>query len=79
MFSGANSDKPVGDVSFKAEMKTTIARAFELFISDKMSQGLDGGVLKKYERELGRFSQFMSRRSRQFPHEILEQGVLSST
>jgi len=69
-FAGANSDKPVGDVSIKAEVKATIERAIELFISDKKSQGLDGDVLKKYERELGRFSQFMSRRSRQFPHEI---------
>jgi transposase InsO family protein len=34
------------------------------------SQGLDGGMLKKYEREPGRFSDFMARRSRYFPSAI---------
>jgi integrase/recombinase XerD len=31
---------------------------------------MDGDVLKKYERELGRFTEFMSKRGFFFPHEI---------
>ncbi len=45
-------------------------RAVELFLSDKRSQGLETAVLKKYERELGRLTGFMARRSRHFPREI---------
>jgi hypothetical protein len=69
-FRAADRTNPVGEVSIEAESAVTIERAVELFLSDKRSQGLDGGVLGKYERELGRFSDFMARRSRHFPHEI---------
>jgi integrase/recombinase XerD len=61
---------PLGTVTIEAETVSTIERAIALFLSDKRSQGLDGGVLKEYERELGRFGDFMARRSRYFPHEI---------
>jgi integrase/recombinase XerD len=69
-FRTADPTKPLGAITVQAESSKTIERAVELFLSDKRSQGLDGGVLKKYERELGRFSDFMARRSRYFPHEI---------
>jgi hypothetical protein len=42
----------------------------ELFLSDKRSQGLDEDVLKKYDRELTRFREFMVKRSKFFPREI---------
>ncbi|WP_353070999.1 tyrosine-type recombinase/integrase [Tunturiibacter gelidoferens] len=48
----------------------TIERAIELFLSDKGSQGIDSDVLKKYDRELMRFRQFMEKRSKLFPREI---------
>ena len=48
----------------------TISRTIELFISNKRTQGLAGNALKKYERELGRFEEFMAKRGRYFPHEI---------
>jgi integrase/recombinase XerD len=39
-------------------------------LSDKRSQGLDEDVLKKYDRELTRFADFMAKRSKFFPLEI---------
>ncbi|WP_348266518.1 site-specific integrase [Edaphobacter sp. DSM 109919] len=70
IFRSADTANPVGTVTVEGEGKATIERAVELFLSDKRSQGLDSEVLKKYERELGRFSDFMKRRSRYFPSEI---------
>lgn len=40
------------------------------FIKDKRSQGLDEGFVRRYERELGRMSDFMKRRNNLFPCEI---------
>jgi len=60
----------VGAARIEAKSHKTIERSIELFISDKRSQGMDAGVLKKYERELGRFKDFMSGQSKFFPHEI---------
>ncbi len=69
-FRAADPTKPITSVTVEGETGTTIARAVELFLSSKKSQGLDGDVLKKNKRELGRFSDFMSGRSRHFPREI---------
>jgi len=66
----ADPTKPIDEVTIAAQSRPDIARAVELFISSKRSQGLEGGVLKKYERELGRFVEFMGKRARFFPHEI---------
>ena len=69
-FAGSDAAKTVEAVKLEAKAAPTIERAVELFLSDKRSQGLETAVLKKYERELGRFSGFMAKRSRHFPREI---------
>jgi len=43
-FRGADPENEIEDVCIKAETKTTIERAVELFVSDKKSQGLDDGI-----------------------------------
>jgi integrase/recombinase XerD len=53
-----------------ADDHKTIARAVELFLSEKKTEGVNGGVLKKYERELGRFKDFLHNRSVFFPSDI---------
>lgn len=68
-FAGSDPAKPVDAVKLESKSAPTIERAVELFLSDKRSQGLETAVLKKYERELGRFSGFMAKRSRHFPRE----------
>lgn len=50
--------------------RKTIARAIELFLLERKTGGLNGGVLKKYERELGRLQDFLAPRSKFFPSEI---------
>jgi len=57
-------------VTIQPDTKKTIKRAIELFITDKRTHGMSAGVLKKYERELGRFDEFMAKRSKFLPHEI---------
>lgn len=54
----------------EAESAITIATAAQLYLSDKQSQGINPGVVQKYRRELDRFSEFMLRRSKHFPHEV---------
>lgn len=49
---------------------TTTNKAKDLFIKDKRGQNVTEELLKKYERELIRFDNFMSQRSKFFPHEI---------
>jgi integrase/recombinase XerD len=66
----AGPANPVDSVLLEVQSRKTTERAIELFLSDKKSQGLESSVLKKYERELGRFEDFMSKRSRLFPHDI---------
>jgi integrase len=51
-------------------VRPTIERAVELFLSDKLTQGLDPTAHKKHKRELGRLVEFMSRRGKFFPQEI---------
>jgi len=74
-FEAADPGKPIGEVTVQANTRATIERAIQLFISDKRSQGMNEGVLKKYERELGRFKEFMWKRSRFFPHEIALEDI----
>jgi hypothetical protein len=74
-FRAADPTKPVTSLTVGGDSRPTIERAVTLFVSSKRSQGLDDGVLKKYDRELGRFAEFMSKRSRFFPHEIRLEDV----
>ena len=69
-FAEADPATPVGAVKLEAKAATTIERAVELFLSDKRSQGLDTDLLKKYDRELTRLSDFMAKRTRFLPREI---------
>jgi integrase/recombinase XerD len=69
-FAAADPMHPVEAVRLEAQSGKTIERGIELFLSDKRSQGLDSDVLKKYDRELGRFEEFMAKRSKFFPREI---------
>jgi integrase/recombinase XerD len=68
-FRAADPTKPL-TVAIEPQSRNTITRAVELFVKSKRSSVLEAGVLKKYERELGRFDEFMGKRSRYFPHEI---------
>src|SRR5438067_7295390 len=69
-YEAADPTKPIDEVTVAARARPDITRAVELFVSSKRSQGLEDGVLKKYDRELGRFTDFMGERARFFPHEI---------
>jgi integrase/recombinase XerD len=69
-FAAADPAHPVQAVRLEEQSGKTIERGIELFLSDKRSQGLDSDVLKKYDRELGRFKEFMAKRSKFFPREI---------
>jgi len=53
-----------------ADARKTVARAVELFLSEKQTEGVNGAVLKKYARELGRFKEFLENRSQFFPSDI---------
>jgi integrase/recombinase XerD len=66
-FRGTNSAERIASVSVRIESRPTIDRAADLFISDKVSQGIDPTAEKKYKRELGRFSEFMAKRAKLFP------------
>jgi integrase/recombinase XerD len=65
-FRAADPNQPVEAVKLESQSSRTIESAIELFISSKRSQGLDGGVLKKYVRELGRLKDFIAKRSKFF-------------
>jgi len=52
------------------DTRKTIARAVELFLLEKKTEGVKGGVLKKYQRELARLVSFLEGRSKFFPAEI---------
>src|SRR5258708_1719321 len=69
-FRAADPTQPIGAVQLQAESRPTIEKAVQLFLSDKQSQGLDPTAYKKHQRELGRFSEFMAKRGKFFPHEI---------
>lgn len=69
-FKNATAAESNGAVAVQAVTRPTIDKAIQLFIIDKRSQGLDANFLKRYERELGRMSDFMASRSVLFPTEI---------
>ena len=69
-FKFADPAKPIETMTVVADSRKTIEQATRLFVSDKRSQGIDSDVLKKYERELERFDNFMKKQSLFFPHEI---------
>lgn len=50
--------------------RQTIERAVELFIANKKAQGVDGQVIKKYDRELKRLNVFCVAKSKLFVSEI---------
>ena len=61
---------PRANVALQAHTPKTIEQVAQLFVTDKRTQGIESDVLKKYERELLRFSEFMANRSKFFPSEI---------
>jgi integrase/recombinase XerD len=54
----------------RRESRATVARAVELFLVDKQSQGIDSTAYKKHVRELGRFAEHCSRSGLLFVDEI---------
>src|SRR5579859_7623633 len=50
--------------------KPTITKAKETFIAGKRNQGLTEKLVNKFVLELGRFDEFMEKRSKFFPSEI---------
>jgi integrase/recombinase XerD len=69
-FKAADPSQPLSPIAVQAQSRPTIEKAIELYLSDKLTQGLDPTAYKKHVRELGRFSDFMSKRGKFFPHEI---------
>ena len=67
---GATSDAPAGGVAVQTVSRPTLQKAIELFLSDKRSQGLSEHFVSRYELELGRMREFISRRGIFFPNEI---------
>ena len=53
--------------------RKTVARAVELFLLEKKTEGVKAGVLKKYERELARLNSFLEKQSKFFPSEITKE------
>lgn len=68
-FAVADPSKPI-ETTTQSESRPTIKRAVELFLSDRLTQGIDPTAYKKHVRELDRFTDFMSKRGKFFPHEI---------
>ena len=58
------------DVKVQQATRQTIESAIEIFLSDKLTQGLDPTAHTKHKRELGRLNEFMTKRGKIFPHEI---------
>jgi len=69
-FKAADPNQPLPSIAVQAASRPTIEKAIELYLSDKLTQGLDPTVYKKHVRELDRFSDFMNKRGKFFPHEI---------
>jgi site-specific recombinase XerD len=53
--------------------RKTTERAVELFLLEKRTEGVKGGVLRKYERELARLNSFLEDRSKFFPSDITKE------
>jgi hypothetical protein len=69
-FPAADRTQPIEAVKIECRSAKRSSGGVELFLSEKRSQGLDEHVLKKYDRELTRFREFMAKRSKFFPREI---------
>jgi len=65
-----NANPAKAAASATPETSKTLDAAIELFIASKRTQGITAGVISKFVRELGRLSDFMSKRSKYFPAEI---------
>jgi len=59
-----------GDVKLQTVTRPTVEKAIELFLSDKRSQGLSAHFVSRYELELGRMRDFLTRKSIFFPDQI---------
>jgi integrase/recombinase XerD len=62
-------------VTLESCTRTTTKRAIDLFITDKRTSGMTEQVIRKYERELGRFEAFMEKRSKFLPHDITAEDI----
>jgi integrase/recombinase XerD len=62
-------------VNMEPSTRATIKRAVDLFVTDKRTSGMTEQVIRKYERELGRFDSFMAKRSKFLPHDITAEDI----
>lgn len=53
--------------------RKTIDGAVDLFLLEKKTEGVKGGVYKKYDRELHRLASFMEARSKFFPADMTKE------
>jgi integrase/recombinase XerD len=60
---------PLGE-AVPANGTKTLSQAVEVFLADKNSQGLNEGVIKKYERELARLQEFLGQQAKFHVREI---------
>jgi integrase/recombinase XerD len=67
--------QPPPAVPVETESQPTIGLTVQRFLGDKKTQGLTVNVLRKYERELGRFAAFMTKRSHLFPRDIGSEDI----
>jgi integrase/recombinase XerD len=66
---------PTKPIHLESDSRMTIAAAAELFLSSKSEQVAEG-VLKKYERELKRLEEFMSKHSKHVLAAIEEKDII---
>ena len=57
-------------LTIQATSRKTIEQAVELFVTDKRTQGITPGVIKKYILELNRLNDFMKSRGKYFPADL---------
>ncbi|QHN02948.1 tyrosine-type recombinase/integrase [Granulicella sp. WH15] len=62
-------------VPVETESQPTIGLTVQRFLGNKKTQGLTVNVLQKYERELGRFAAFMTKRSHLFLRDIESEDI----
>lgn len=62
--------KPVKSIKIAAQTRPTLEQAMQLYLTDKLTQGLDPTAYQKHVRELDRRTEFITRRGKFFPHEI---------
>lgn len=64
-----------GKPAIAEQEQQTIERAIELFLASKRAQGVNGQVVKKYERELQWLSAFYAGKAKLFVSEITLEGL----